>query len=534
MSQTEFTFTGIPFRKTERFSGIILDYLDQKPQVLPFARHSMNEEAISGLLERKSHENIDRDLLVRVLKEQYSQLAPHKLVSENIESLASIKTFCAVTAHQLNILTGPLYVIYKTQAVIDLCRRLSESDPAHQFVPVFWLGSEDHDLEEINHTYVYGKRLQWDTTQKGPVGRMSTEGMQTVLSELEEVAGNATGAEEWLSILKEAYGNSTMAEATRILLHRLFADQGLVVIDADDRELKAAFAPVMKDDVRSQVARACVEEVNADLGKIYSDQAFVRDINLFYMQKGMRKRLEFSDGQVNVVDTDLSWSLESCLDLIDQEPEAFSPNVILRPLYQQAILPSIAYVGGGGELAYWMQLGRLFDYFKVDFPMLLLRSSLMVIDATTSRKMEKVSLQPEDLFRREDELIRKYLETHSEERLHLSHEKKDIESVFHKMAANVKAIDPTLEKTVMAEMTNTLNNLEKLESKLLRAAKQQSETAVNQIKSVQGRLFPDGELQERHDNISVFVLRYGLGFLDALRDNLDPFDMEFKVARETH
>jgi len=250
------------------------------------------------------------------------------------------------------------------------------------------------------------------------------------------------------------------------------------------------------------------------------------------MEPGFRSRIIREDSKYSVSDSSFSWTEEELLRLLGSQPQLFSPNVILRPLYQQKILPSLAYVGGGGEIAYWMQLKQLFQRHEVDFPMLVLRSSVMVVDRGSLRRMKKLGITNEAVFDKEFQLIRNFVKSQLDSRIELEELKNTIKNQLNHLSEQVNLVDPTLEKTVLAEQVNTLKNLEKLEKKIFRAAKRKSDTEIKQIKAILEVLFPSGSLQERHDNLSSFFTKLGFNFLEELKGNLNPLNKQFLIATE--
>lgn len=238
------------------------------------------------------------------------------------------------------------------------------------------------------------------------------------------------------------------------------------------------------------------------------------------------------DGQYKVLNTDLSFSAAEMETEIEQHPEYFSPNVIMRPIYQELILPNLAYVGGGGEIAYWLERKSQFAHFKLNFPMLVRRDSALWIDGTTYKKMNKADLCIEDLWQDTDQLIRAYIEKNGTIEISLEKERETLQALFEGLAGKAKATDPNLQKFVLAEHAKSRKSIDQIETRLLRAEKQVHENAISQIRSVKEKLFPNNGLQERYDNFLPFYLRYGNTFFQTLKDNFDPLEKKFWVIVE--
>lgn len=525
----------LSFADTGHFSNLILDYVSRSEKLQHFYKYAPDLAAFDRVLEEKQMQHVDRQRLVDVLQDQYKELPENAFAAANIKSLQNENTFTVTTAHQPGLFSGPLYFIIKIQTTINLAEKLNQLYGDYHFVPVYWLGGEDHDFEEINHLHLFGKTLTWKDDTGGPVGRLSTRHIQPVLKEMKEILGDSDYANNWMELLERCYGKKeTLGEATRHFVHELFGDQGLVVLNADEPHLKEAFIPVMKEELLEQTSHELVQERVQKLEELgYHGQAHAREINLFYLQDGLRERIvKADDGTYEVLNTDLSFTEESLLTELSSHPDRFSPNVILRPLYQEFTLPNLAYVGGGGELAYWLQYEPLFEHYRVNYPMLVLRNSLMILERGAMKKMESLELSVLDLFRNEEELIKEYVKENTEDELSLADERNGIEEAMKAVIEKAKIIDPTLEKSAKGEEQKMLNSLDKLEAKLLRAEKQKFDTSVNQIRWLKDKLFPNGTLQERHENIASFYLKYGPDFLKTLKQGLKPLEEEFVLLKD--
>ncbi|MFI5171311.1 MAG: bacillithiol biosynthesis cysteine-adding enzyme BshC [Chitinophagales bacterium] len=520
----------IPYEQTNRFGKIIIDYLTQKDILKPFYKFTPEINSFKKAIEDKSKESINRNLLAETIANQYNGVTIKPLAQKNIDALKIPTTFSVVTAHQLNIFTGPLYLIYKTLSTIKLCSELKENYPENNFVPVFWLGSEDHDFEEINHFHLFGKTYTWATDQKGACGRFDPRSLSGILEELQPVFGGSENVEHLLSVFRSAYLESqTLSEAGRKILNELFGDFGLVVVDGDDKYFKSECSAIITDEIFNLSSEKIVNET---LEKFpYDAQAKPREINLFYLIDNLRERIIFDKvaGKYLVVNTEISFSPAEIRIEIEQNPGHFSPNVILRPLFQQKVLPSIAFIGGKGEVAYWLQLKNLFDHHRINFPILLLRDSYLLVDNNTNNKIQKLGFNYADLFLDENVLINDYVKKHSSAETNMAHELTVIENEFEKIAKKALNIDPSLEKSVYAEKQTLVNAIRKLEAKLLKAEKNKMETEVARIKAIIFKLFPAGNMQERYDNFIPFYFKYGNGFFDRIIESIEQPENYFKI-----
>ena len=429
----------IPFRKTGYFSELICDYLDEKKELKPFYNRFPKLKNFKAQIEEKkaNFPKGNRAILVQALKDQYTSFGLTRATKTNIELLGKDTTFTVVTGHQLNLFTGPLYFLYKIVSTINLTQQLKKEYPKYDFVPIYWMATEDHDFDEINYFNFKGKKVQWNRSSKGAVGKLSTEGLSKVLEVFSNELGNTENAEELKRLFEESYlKHQTLTEATRFLANALFGEKGLVIVDGDAAALKRLLVPYAKHDIFEQLPFKEVSETIEKLSAIsegYSIQVNPREINYFYLIEELRERIVEKDGRYYVNDTNLEFSKEELEEELRQHPERFSPNVIARPLYQEVVLPNLCYIGGGGELAYWLELKSYFDALKVTFPMLLLRNSALLITKKQAEKVKRLDLNLEDLFLKQTSLINKKIRKISNIEIDFTPQKKLLEEQFEKL-----------------------------------------------------------------------------------------------------
>lgn len=516
----------VPFSKTQAFSDFFLDYVHHDEKLRPFYGRYPDVDNFKGqiLEKQKSFPEGTRDILVRTLQSQYAELPAHSHVRENILRLLDNSAFTVVTGHQLNVCTGPLYFIYKIVTVINACKRLSKQFPAYSFIPVYWMASEDHDYEEINSFRMLGEKYRWQTDQHGAVGRFSTMGLPELMNEL---PGD-------VSLFKRAYKQGkSLSGAVRIYVNELFGSEGLVVIDADDSGLKSIFKPIIIDDLINHSSKRLIDNTNLlleDSG--YKPQVYCREINLFYLDNDLRDRVEQNGQAYHVSDSNLTFSRDTILKAVDNTPEKFSPNVILRPVYQEMILPNLAYTGGPAEIVYWLQLKAVFEHYQIPFPILLPRNFALIIEGHILRKFLKTGLHIEDLFQEKEALFRQWILSNTGNELSVQKENKAVRSLFEQLRTRSENVDKTLGPHVTAVCQRTLNQIANIEKKLIRAQKRANSEKLGQIESVKEHLFPNGSLQERVDNFLNFY-QSDPRFIHMLLHYLDPFDFQFNVLTYT-
>lgn len=524
--------THIPFQKTGFFSKTMVDYLDQHPSILPYYHRFPELNSFSEQIKEKeqSFSNESRAVLTEALKRQYGATTMSELTEENIEALRSANTFTVTTGHQLNLFTGPLYFLYKILSVINLSEELSEKYPDHRFVPVYWMATEDHDFDEINYFNFKGKKIQWNRADGGPVGRFSTDGLDKVFEAFSEQLGTTRNAAYLKALFKKGYlEHANLAEATRYIANELFASYGLVIVDGDDIALKSLFVPYVKEELQFQHSHKEVSATIVNLEKEYKVQVNPREINLFYLTDTLRERI-VKEGDTYVVnDTDISFSEDEILKELTAHPERFSPNVIMRPLYQEVILPNLCYVGGGGEQAYWLELKAYFESVGVPFPILLLRNSVQIISAKQQKKLKALDISAEELFLKQNALLAKKVKEHSDIQFSFEDAKELLNQQFLALRRVANETDSSFVGAVDAQERKQMKGLENLEKRLLRAEKRRHHDLVSRITALQNELLPNQSLEERQRNFSEHYLEYGPALINALKEALEPLRLEFTV-----
>jgi len=524
---------NIPLSDTGYFNRLILDLMAGKEELKAFHGRPHSVEAYRKKMQERAALPIDRETLAESLLRQYESIGGAQgNVLDNIHALRDERTFTVTTGHQLNIFTGPLYFVYKILHTVRLAEELQRHYPDHRFVPVYWMATEDHDLAEIAFLHLFGKRFDWPTEQTGAVGRMTTDGLAAICDQLAELFPSQERALELIATFRKAYTESaTLADATRHFSDALFGQYGLVTLDADRPELKALFADVMLEDALESTAYEAVIATNRQLEEQgYPAQVTPREINLFYLKEGLRERIVCTEGTFRVLHTEIRWSEEGLRAEMAGNPERFSPNVVLRPMYQERILPNLAYIGGAGELAYWLQLKAAFDAHGISYPTLVLRNHLLLIDSGTAKRMDSLGLLVPDLFHPVDELIRAHVIETVDTDLDLSTELKLLEKLYDGLKEKAAEIDRTLVTALDAELAKQQKTLEQWGGRFARSLKKKNGISVQQIRKLHEKLFPNGSLQERHDNILQFIASSDDRLIPTLHGAIEPLGTDFGVV----
>ncbi len=510
----------IPLEDVSYFSSTFHAYISQNEKLKPFYRNYASVESAGEQMEKKQFPADRRSTLCQVLREQYADMEVPESVSGKISLLEKDNCYTVVTGHQLNLFTGPLYVILKMITTINACEELKKAYPDKEFVPVYWMASEDHDFEEINHFHFNGSTYKWDTDQSGAVGRFTLDDIKPLLAKVAAFPP---------LFLKAYQGAKTLSEAVRHYMNSLFGDYGLVVLDADDRRLKKMFTEVMRDDILNNSIQPLVDNTSERLDSAgFKTQVNARQINFFYLEDDLRLRIENTDSGFTLVDGDRDFSREEMETIISDTPEKLSPNVILRPVYEEMILPNLAYCGGPSELIYWLQLTAIFEKYDLAFPMLLPRNFAMIIPQHLERKWNKTRCSLNDLFLGKHDLHNKIAMRDSQRQVELNGQKQAIEKAFEEIREQALSIDPTMSQHVEAQWARTENRLDIIQKKFIRAEKRHHEDTLRQAEDVFDQLFPGGGLQERHDNIINFM-QTDPDIVKKLKEMLSPFDYRFNV-----
>jgi len=522
----------LPYPETGYFSKMICDYLTEdslKDFYGNFPKIENFEDQIKN--KQQSFQTESRKILVKQLKHQYKDFETSEATKANIAALANDRTFTITTGHQLNLFTGPLYFLYKIFSVINLSEKLNKRYLENHFVPVYWMATEDHDFDEINYFNFKGKKIVWERADGGAVGEFSTDGLQEVAKVIEAQLGSTQNAKKLIGLFTKAYTkHGTLAEATRYLGNELFKEYGLVIIDGNDTELKKAFIPFAEKEILENTAFKKVSETTEKLTALgYEEQVHPREINLFYLTEGLRERLLEVDGDFFVNDTKIQFTKEEVLKELNEHPERFSPNALLRPLFQEVILPNLCYVGGGGELAYWFQLKAYFESVDVPFPILLLRNSALLVPSKLIKKLDRLEVDIKQLFQEQNNLKTEFTQQLSEINIDFSEQKRHLQQQFKELYDLARKTDASFLGAVGAQEQKQINGLEHLEKRLLKAQKRKLADQIERLTAVQDELFPHQSLQERIQNFSEFYIEYGGELLDLLKENLDPLDHTFTI-----
>jgi bacillithiol biosynthesis cysteine-adding enzyme BshC len=511
--------TRIPFHKIKQFSKRDIAYTCGDHNLIDRLPYPPTLDGIIQSAAERGEKYVNRELIYDQLKRQLKHMPLSERQESNLEKLKEKNCFTITTAHQPVILTGPLYVIYKALSAIKLATQLNEYQSDFTFVPIFIVGGEDHDFEEIRRTHIFNQPVQLDTDhQGGPVGKIPSETILTVVRELKVKFERDPKGLELLNEMEQAFeSNEFLVQSTQSILSRIFGNLGLLVLNMSVQPLKKAFVPIIKHEILNRPSRRLVELDQKELEEAgYEKQAFAREVNFFDIKDDQRSQIQWNaEKELFIKDNDkLRCSHQEMEHLITKEPERFSPNVIMRPIFQSFILPDAAYVGGGGELAYWMERVRQFHEFQVHFPVLIRRMSIALLGPGESEQFKDLGFELEEITKDIEELKKAFVRMKEEPSL--SAEREKILLLFKQIAEQVSGIDPSLKGKVIGISKSTDNNLMGLEKRMISSLKKKYNQAISKVEKLKNKIHPDHGLQERKENILSYYSRSKTDFIDTL------------------
>ncbi len=522
---------ALSYKKTNHFNSLVYNYLNQESSTKNLYNLYPTKKNITRQAKNKLATYKNRAVLVSVLSSQNKILELSAKQKQNLKYLEEENCVTITTGHQLNILTGPIYFIYKILQTIKLCDELNTPQKKITYVPIFWMATEDHDWQEINHFSYKQEKFEWKINQTGCVGEIDTNGINVLFKRFFEKLEEKKYKNNLVDLITQVYlnKNQTLADATRGLVHELFKAYGLLILDGNDGELKKLAIPYFKDEIKNETVLENINKTNSLISK-KERQAHAREINLFYKDKNIRERIIKKDG-LYVINNhqELVFSSSQINELIETEPEKFSPNVLMRPLYQEIVLPNVAYIGGGGEISYWLQLKLYFDSQKVTFPIIIPRNSILLLNKKQEQKLKKLNISWEELFLSTEQLINKKVKEQSVLKINFKQHRNKIENLYLLFSKKAEKTEKTFSNLVEAQKVRQLNALDALEKRLLKAEKIKYIETVNKVKEIKSALFPNNSLQERSLNFSELYLDYGSELINTLYETINPVEFDFNV-----
>jgi bacillithiol biosynthesis cysteine-adding enzyme BshC len=528
---SKFNSEIIPIRSLEHLIKD-LDYAfqTQDQKLLPFIGKMPTLSNFQTQINTKSFTSEKRIKLNNIITQQYINCGIQPSEQPNLSNILDSKAFFVTTAHQPNLMTGPSYFFYKIISTIKLAQLIKNGNQNSHIIPCYVIGSEDHDFEELGHFYLLGHRIELTQNRGIAFAKYPIEDLIPVVEQIKNILPSSTNTSKLVTLLEKCIRQTkTIGEFTMLFIHEIFGKYGLVIIDMAGREAKQAFAPIMMEELTKSssyplVQNTILKKQSQNLGA----QAFPREINLFYHGKNGRTRIEkVSDGW-QTIDKTHQWNASQLEDDMARTPENFSPNVILRPLIQELILPNIAYVGGPGEMAYWMERMDQFNHYQIEFPILVRRDSFFILSEKLLKKWQKLGLPIRELFKSKEDLIKKINEDNFDQTIMVDF-RRDIINALDQLVQKSQAIDDPLRQSMEAEKARWIKNIDNVESKISKAMKIKTDAFIQSGLQVQGTLFPNGNWQERTESFLGFIAQFGFELIDYLIQEANPLQSEIKI-----
>jgi bacillithiol biosynthesis cysteine-adding enzyme BshC len=494
---------------------------------LPFSRESISEQV---KLKKKNYSTKNRKVLKAHFEKQYNSVEISDSIRKNIALLENENSFTITTGQQLTLFGGPAFFFYKIMHCLSITKKLNEENPDYHFIPVFWLASEDHDKNEISETNIFTKKFNWENDFNGATGEfLLDENFSMIRNSILDFFSTNDNNEikEHLS----HFSGRTLSEGFIRFLTSLFKDYGLLVLDANSKILKNQLIPVFKNEVSQFSTFQNVSKTDTLLLQNgIKPQAKIQPINFFKLSANKRTKITYKENKYYIADEEIS--KENLLLDIENHPETFSPNVFLRPLYQEIILPNIAYIGGPGELSYWMQLKTNFNYNTIPFPLLINRISIYYIDPTLEKKIKNFQFSIRDFINVSfDELKRNYLSS-TQEYSNLNWENIDnhITSAHTESKAIFQKSTPEIENFLESEWKNIEKIIDRIKVKVQKQLSTKHDIELKQIEQIKNKLIPDSIPQERYFHFFTFCPNGSLNLMHDLIQEIDPFSTEILVV----
>lgn len=507
------TINKIAFSDINSIPALVKDFLNR--EIPGFEDQVFSVENIRKQIQHKQESFGDdqRNVLAEVIKGQLADFRLSEKQIQNIDFLKEKNTFTITTGHQLNLFSGPAFFVYKILQTIKTCVYLKTYLADYNFVPVYWMASEDHDFAEINHFKTENNFYEINEASGGVVGKINIHDT-FFISEFEKEFKDSVFGTELILMLKEAYkAGNTLTKTIQTLVQRLFSDFGLLILDGDSKRLKNQIKDVFKDELLhfslQKHAQQKVDFLSEKYGKV---QVNPREINLFYLSE-TRDRIDYFANDYVIVDKNIKFSKEEILNELESFPEKFSPNALMRPVFQETVLPNLAYIGGNAEIMYWLELKDYFEELKLPFPILIPRNSMLFLTEKTVGKMDKLEVKINDFFENFTAITNAKILENSEIPLQLDNAEQILKNQFLKLKSEAENTDVTFGNLVKAEETRQLKSFSRMRKRLLRAEKTKQRELLERLEKLFLEVHPSKNWQERVYNFSVFFADFGYDWI---------------------
>jgi len=531
---------NIPYTSLPGYTDLYLDYINNFEKVSKYYQFSYTNDgflkAIKAKEEQYNNSNINREELSEILKTQNKFYNSGDATFANIDKLKEKNTFAIVTGQQIGMLSGSLYTIFKAINAIQLAKTLSVKFPEYNFVPIFWLEADDHDFLEINNINIIDKKndaLNVKYFQKNlekeryltPVGRIVLdEFIKDFINNLEENISHTDFTKQLFEYIKKSYKEGIdLITAFARFINYISGDTGLIFCNPTDKEIKKMLIPVFeKEMVTTPAVCEKIIDTSAELELEYEPQVKPRAINIFYTHNDNRHLIELKEEKFSLRNTRQKFEKDELFNLLYSNTENFSANVILRPICQDYLLPTISYIGGPSEVAYFSQFKDVYKFFEIPMPVIYPRTNITLLESRIENFMDKFNIQFIDIFDLES-LSKKIIKQNSSINIDdiFSNMTDELNGIIYLAGTQLKEIDKNLYQNFQNKYDKFIENINISKPKFVEAQLKQNETANNKLKTLVTSLYPENTMQERYFNIIYFINKYGFDFIKELSDTID-------------
>ena len=516
----------IPLFKSFYKNPILMDLFKKDSNLSSFHNGTDLSHINHDFLEKRDLSIENREVLFQVISSQYTKTGLK--TPENLKFIKNKGVFTITTGHQLCVFGGPQYFIHKIISVLKIVENLKLKFKDFDFVPLFWMASEDHDFQEVSSLNIFNKNLSIRMEDGVGVGKLNPEIFTPILESLKDIFRNDSRFKNLESIFSASLSQQNWANASRYWISKVFEKENLIVIDADDIKLKKLFLPIFKNELEEQFIYNSVENTNNKLRSLgYEPKINPRVLNLFFLEDKKRHRIIFENNVFKIGDRNLN--LEEILTLLDSSSAKFSPNVLMRPLYQELLLPNLVYVGGPSELVYWSQLKKSFNQVDINFPILILRDHFNWMSEKSYNQWKNLGFTDNDLAINPDTLIKNYVLKSNNETLDFKIENELLDKLFQNLLDKAKAVETTLEPSVNGTIKGMKSDLEKVKNKFLKALKNKEELKKNQLDKISSQLHVNNKLTERIDSFIPMYVRNEKDYIKTLKSYSQPENRSIKI-----
>ncbi len=526
--------------------NLFLDYIYEYENVSTFYPKNFrnNDDFIKTFDELTNYNRPHRKEISEIIKKQYSLFKVSKQTESNISALASEKTFAIVTGQQVSLFGGPLYTIYKIITTIKLSQLLKEKYSDFNFVPIFWMDVDDHDFDEVASINIFDKKNRpnkisyndglEDETNRGSVGKIKFNfNLADTYTDLENALNDSEFKAEILHLLKGCYNEEkTFKDSFKELFIKLFDEYGLIIFDPQESSVKNILLPIFEKEINNFEKHTTTNVLrSAELEEVYHAQVKVKPVNLFYTDETGRHLVEPVEGEFRFRGRRKRLNKEELLNLLYYDPSSFSPNVLLRPICQDYLFPTAAYVGGPSEISYFAQVMPNYKFFDVVPPIIFPRSSATIVESHLLSIFEKYNLSLADFFFDENMLIEKVVKKVSEFNFDelFAKSELEIETTLNKLKESLLSVDNSLTQPIEKSIMRIKQTLNTLKTKSKGAEERKHETLIAQLQKVRNVVYPNENLQEREINFFYFANKYGLDIIKWIMSELNTNKIEHQV-----